>query len=342
MSLFARAREPRVRPEDGEIPLARLRWLLRTAPTEDGEAGAPAAARHHDDGVRWDDPVPAVQRVPDTRAERAEGPEGPERPERPERLESVDHAAHADAAEPAPDHAVPPSGRVRSSPVRPSLAAAVWTWTVEHAPAALRGAALDPGRPGVRALAVLGIVAALVAAMFFWRSRPAAVPAPPTPTPAQVSLAASATPTPAAVVVHVDGKVHEPGVYTLPAGSRVVDAVRAAGGARRGADTGSLNLARRLVDGEQILVGVLAPAPSAAPSAAVSGPEAAGDSAPQLDLNTATIEQLEELPGIGPVLAERIVDYRDEHGGFRSVDQLQDVSGIGPKRFADIKDKVRV
>lgn len=288
MSLFARAREPRVPQEDRQVPLARLRWLFGATPTE---------------GAR----------------------------------EEVHTVVEPGPSEAGP--AVPPSGRVRSSPVRPSMREAAWGWAVEHTPATLRGAAVDPGRPGVRALAVIGIVAALVAAMFFWRARPAAVPAPPAPTPAGVSEAASATPTDSVVVVHVGGKVREPGVFTLPAGSRVVDAVEAAGGAKRGADTGTLNLARPLTDGEQILVGV----PGADPSAAPPGPEDADDAAaPQLDLNTATVEDLEELPGIGPVLAERIVDYRAQHGGFRSVDQLQGVSGIGPKRFADIKDKVRV
>ncbi|GAA2458344.1 hypothetical protein GCM10010191_92820 [Actinomadura vinacea] len=135
------------------------------------------------------------------------------------------------------------------------------------------------------------------------------------------------------------GKVRRPGVVTLPSGSRVADAIKAAGGARSGAATGSLNLARKLVDGEQIPVGVRAPASPQA--AAPAGPSAAGPGTP-LDLNAATVEQLDQLPGVGPVLAQRIVDYRTQHGGFRSVDQLQEVSGIGARRFADLKSMVRV
>ena len=143
------------------------------------------------------------------------------------------------------------------------------------------------------------------------------------------------------VVVHVYGKVRRPGVVGLPHGSRVADAIRAAGGVRPGAATGPLNLARKLVDGEQIAVGVRG-SPPAVPSpspGAASGD--AGASGP-LDLNTATVDQLDGLPGVGPVLAQRIVDYRTRHGGFRSVDQLQEVPGIGSRRFADLRSRVSV
>ena len=248
------------------------------------------------------------------------------------------------SAAPYAEKPVPPAGHSRSSPVPPfgSATSRSWlAWLAGRLPDVLRGAAVDPGRAGIRALAVVGVFAAVVAATFLWRARPAAVPAPPVAShAAQVSPAPSSTPSAPAVVVHVAGKVREPGVFTLPAGSRVVDAVRAAGGVRDGADTGRLNLARLLVDGEQILVGVTAPpAPPAPPGA--PGP-ASGDPTQAINLNTATAEDLEELPGVGPVLAGRIVDYRTQHGGFRSVEQLRDVSGIGPKRFADLKDRVRV
>lgn len=148
----------------------------------------------------------------------------------------------------------------------------------------------------------------------------------------------------ASVVVDVAGKVRHPGVYELPAGSRVDDAVRAAGGPRRGASTLSLNLAEVLSDGEQVLVGV----PGATPVAAVPAPPAgSGDaggtgdtaSAP-VDINTATLEQLDTLPGVGPVLAQNILDWRAAHGQFTAVDQLQDVSGIGPAKFAELKGLV--
>ncbi|TQN31049.1 competence protein ComEA [Haloactinospora alba] len=140
------------------------------------------------------------------------------------------------------------------------------------------------------------------------------------------------------LVVHVGGDVDEPGVYTLPTGSRVADAVDAAGGPVAGADSGTLNLARPLVDGEQILLGATpAPAPEA-PGPAVGGK----DGTAPLDLNTATAQQLQELPGVGPVLAERIVGHREENGGFTSVEQLHEVSGIGEARFSDISELVRV
>jgi competence protein ComEA len=139
----------------------------------------------------------------------------------------------------------------------------------------------------------------------------------------------------AEVVVHVVGAVRDHGVVRLPAGARVGDAVAAAGGARRDADLDALNLARALVDGEQIAVprvGQEPPAESAAPAE----PEAAS-----VDLNSADAADLEELPGIGAVLAERIVDHRGEHP-FTSVDELEDVPGIGPALLERLRDQVRV
>ncbi|MEU6764606.1 ComEA family DNA-binding protein [Streptomyces sp. NPDC046853] len=148
------------------------------------------------------------------------------------------------------------------------------------------------------------------------------------------------------VVVDVSGKVRSPGMLRLPAGSRVADALKAAGGVRPGADTAGLNRARLLVDGEQVAVGEpaaasAAPAVPAAPGAgAAAGPPGASPAA-QVGLNTATAEQLDELPGVGPVLAQHIIDYRTEHGGFRSVDELREVNGIGDKRYADLQNLVR-
>ncbi|MFE2070351.1 helix-hairpin-helix domain-containing protein [Streptomyces sp. NPDC059467] len=141
------------------------------------------------------------------------------------------------------------------------------------------------------------------------------------------------------IVVDVTGKVREPGVHSLPAGSRVTDALRAAGGVRPGTDTDGLNRARFLVDGEQIVVGG-GPAPPAAPGQAAGTATGAGPAAP-LSLNTATVEQLDALPGVGPVLAQHIVDYRTQHVGFRSVDELRQVKGIGDRRFSDLRDLVR-
>ncbi len=209
-----------------------------------------------------------------------------------------------------------------------------------HVPAtfqAFRAAAapgLDPGRPGLRALLALAAVAVIVAGFFLWRSQPTPEPlAAPTPI-SSPPAASSPRPSPTAqVTVHVAGKVREPGVYSLPMGARVTDAIKAAGGVRKGAPLGPVNLARRLTDGEQILVGANAPAAVAGGTA----PEAA-----VLDLNSATPDQLEQLPGVGEVLASRIIDYRTTHGAFTNVDQLRDVSGIGAKKYEEIKPKVRV
>jgi competence protein ComEA len=122
------------------------------------------------------------------------------------------------------------------------------------------------------------------------------------------------------VFVHVAGDVRRPGVFTLPDGSRVIDAVNAAGGLLDGADTRTINLARVLVDGEQIVVG--APAESA-PA--------------KINLNTATAADLDRLPGIGPVIAQRIIAWRAEHGRFQSVDQLKSVPGVGAATFASLR-----
>jgi competence protein ComEA len=179
-------------------------------------------------------------------------------------------------------------------------------------------------------LLAIGAVAVAAAVYFVWQSQPTPQPLPP-PTPT-----ALVTPTAAATIrltVHVTGKVRKPGVYLLPAGTRVADAVTAAGGPSRTSATGSLNLARRLIDGEQIVVG--APGTSAAASGA-SPADAV------LDLNTATPDQLEQLPGVGEVLAARIAEFRDSHGGFTSVEQLREVSGIGVRKYAEIKPKVRI
>jgi competence protein ComEA len=141
---------------------------------------------------------------------------------------------------------------------------------------------------------------------------------------------------PTAVVVNVVGRVKRPGVYQLRAGSRVEDAVRAAGGASPGADLTSTNLARRVVDGEQISVGV---ASAGAPTAASDSSTPTG-SGGLVDLNTATAEQLDALPGVGPVLAQHILEWRAAHGRFDSADQLGEVSGIGPSKYAELRPLV--
>ncbi|QFG25631.1 ComEA family DNA-binding protein [Actinomadura sp. WMMB 499] len=207
-----------------------------------------------------------------------------------------------------------------------------------------------PDRPGVRALVIVAVIAAVVAAGYLWASRPRPHAAP--ATDASVATLAAGPSAPSApsesaaptgtVVVHVLGKVQKPGVITLPAGSRVAEALEAAGGVRRGAKTGPLNLARKVVDGEQIPVGVPAPTPPpGVPPPGAPPPGAPSSDGVPVNLNTATVDQLDELPGVGPVLAGRIIEYRTANGGFRSVDQLQDVNGIGAARFADLKSRVR-
>jgi competence protein ComEA len=137
------------------------------------------------------------------------------------------------------------------------------------------------------------------------------------------------------VAVHVAGRVRHPGLVHLPAGSRVQDAVHAAGGAAAGANLDAINLARKLTDGEQVLV----PGPGDPPPA--SSPATPGSPAAPLDLNTATAEQLDTLPGVGEVTAGRIVAYRTAHP-FTAVDDLLEVPGIGQRRFDQLKDLVTV
>lgn len=198
----------------------------------------------------------------------------------------------------------------------------------------------------VAAVAVVLVGALGFAAQQYWTARPESVTA-----PAVVAPAAGPSPaaTPARVVVDVSGKVRDPGVRRLPTGSRVEDALAAAGGVRPGTDTTGLNRARVLVDGEQVVVGVpVQPmaAGGAAPgqgSASGRGPSGSGPgSAPgPLSLAGATVEQLDGLPGVGPVLAQHIIDFRTARGGFRSVEELRQVDGIGERRFSELRALVR-
>ncbi|WAL64071.1 ComEA family DNA-binding protein [Amycolatopsis cynarae] len=190
------------------------------------------------------------------------------------------------------------------------------------------------------ALAVLAVVVLLAGgSILLLGGDPPAERAPVLPTaadrppPAQAGGSAPGARPGAMLVVSVVGKVRSPGLVTLPAGARVADALRAAGDVLDGADVTVLNLARKLSDGEQINVGL---PPVAAPAAADAATGA------RLDLNTASAEQLDALPGVGEVTARRIVDWRSEHGPFGSVEQLQEVDGIGATRFARLRDQVTV
>lgn len=155
----------------------------------------------------------------------------------------------------------------------------------------------------------------LVSIFFFSLSRPSKeeVVAVPTPTRSLSEL-----------VVDVAGKVLSPGVYRLPEGSRAIDAITAAGGVLPGISTESINLAHVLTDGEQILVGEVA------------------DTSPLINLNNASAEELDRLPGVGPVTAQRIVSWRLTHGRFRSIDQIKEVPGVGAATFANLKALIRV
>jgi competence protein ComEA len=224
----------------------------------------------------------------------------------------------------------------------------------------------DPGRAGAVALAVVAALAVLITVFTLVRDRPPPVMSAKLPS---VEMAATASPRSSAspgagqpagpdrpVVVSVVGLVHKPGLVTLAPGARIADALQAAGGAMDGADTIGLNMARPLGDGEQIVVG-LAPVSGqpkalgssvATGSTPVSGPPApiSGSAKPKagevLDLNTATAEQLDALPGVGPVTAAAIVAWRQANGKFTSVDQLADVDGIGPARLDKLRALVRV
>ncbi|MGH4028235.1 helix-hairpin-helix domain-containing protein [Actinomycetota bacterium Odt1-20B] len=236
-------------------------------------------------------------------------------------------------------------------------------------------------RRSLVALCAVLVLAAAFAGQYFWSGRTQPVRAPevvrsggeaaseretepapapgaaPTPDGAGASAGPDGRGTPggAGIVVDVSGKVRRPGIHRLPPGSRVADALRAAGGLRPGADAEGLNRARLLVDGELVAVGVPGagagpPGGSGAGAAGGAGTDGAGGArgvgdatAPStpVGLNTATAEQLDGLPGVGPVLAQHIIDYRTEHGGFRSVDELREVNGIGDRRFADLQNLVR-
>jgi competence protein ComEA len=172
-----------------------------------------------------------------------------------------------------------------------------------------------------RGLLALGIaVACTVIGLGSWWQSPAAEQAP--------ALASVNTTAPAPeLVVNVVGEVVTPGLVTVPAGARVADALRLAGGPKPGTDLQALNLARKVTDGEQIAVGIPPPAAHAAvPS--------------KLDLNAATAAELDALPGVGPVTAQRIVDHRTRKGPFASVDQLREVEGIGDSKLAKLADLV--
>lgn len=199
------------------------------------------------------------------------------------------------------------------------------------------GARVRRPRTVVLALAGVAVLAALAAALGMWLSRPVLEQPPALPAPAATPTAAHSAgagragpPDGGPLVISVVGKVARPGLITVPDGSRVADALRAAGGPLPDADLTQLNLARKLSDGEQIAVGVPQP------------PPVAGQPPGKVNLNTATETELETLPGVGPAMAQRILQWRAKNGRFRSIDQLHEVDGVGATRFDHLKDLVQI
>lgn len=254
---------------------------------------------------------------------------------------------------PLPRATQPPTAGERGRHARRRAGVATG-WVEDRLPSTLQGRV----RVGASQLTVVAVMAAvglgllawwsvraadpgdLVAARSFTDTAPTALasnlPSPSAeavpPAPPVAGSASAAAPA-GELVVDVAGKVRRPGIVSLPAGSRVVDAIEEAGGARRGVSLTGLNLARLLVDGEQVLVGVGA-VPGVAPEAAAA--PGASPGTPMVNLNTADADQLDTLPGVGPVTAAAILQWRAEHGAFSAVEELLEVSGIGDATLADL------
>jgi competence protein ComEA len=196
--------------------------------------------------------------------------------------------------------------------------------------------------PHVRVLVAVAVAASVLLVWWLLTGRPK------TSEPvAPLALASTSSAEPAAaassgapLIVDVVGKVRQPGIVTLPKGSRVYEAIQAAGGLEGRVDTTSLNMARELTDGEQVLVGLEPADPGAAAPGAAPG--ASAPAGAKVNLNTATLEQLDTLPGVGPVTAQAILAWRESHGRFGSVDDLLDVKGIGDATLAELRELVVV
>jgi len=185
-----------------------------------------------------------------------------------------------------------------------------------------------------RGLIIIFALTVGIAGFYFFNSRPSMQPAL-VPDLNSGIVQEKVLETPVNLIINVAGKVNNPGVYQLPQGSRVIDAIKAAGNQRKGVDISDINLARLLVDGEQILVGSAKPSSGRTPVKKITTDN-------PLDINRATIAQLDTLPGIGPVTAQRIIDYRTKVGRINSVDELKKISGLGGAKFEEIKSLLRV
>lgn len=196
---------------------------------------------------------------------------------------------------------------------------------------------MDQLLPWLRRSGWAYLVAALVLAAVAWRMGPGggAAESQPAPGPSRPAVAVRDAPAPR-VLVHVAGAVRRPGVYRLPKGARAIQALERAGGPVPRADLAGLNLAAPVQDGQQLLVPARAPAAGTGAAAPATAP-AGGP----ISLSSATPAQLEELDGIGPALAQRIVDWRTQHGGFGSVEELLEVPGIGPARLEAMRGRLQ-
>jgi competence protein ComEA len=201
------------------------------------------------------------------------------------------------------------------------------------------------GKPQLAVYAAAAIAIALIGARYLRESR-AAGGGRESARPVPVRVSGGGGDPSGWATVQVAGQVRRPGVYHLRTSERVDDAVRMAGGPTGRADLGGVNLAAKVEDGRQVIVpargaggGGAAPAGAGASGGAARAGAGAG---PPLNLNTATAEQLDQLDGVGPATARKIIAYRQQHGGFRSVDELDQVPGIGPKRLAALRDRLRV
>ena len=192
-----------------------------------------------------------------------------------------------------------------------------------------------PSRGQIALYVAAALAVALLGAKYLGSGGGGAAPVPAAP-PVRVQ---SARPT--EVTVHVAGAVRRPGVYRMRPGARIDDAVQQAGGATSKADLSAVNLAAKVEDGRQVLVPERAPRASAAASGGAAAAPAVVPGQP-LNLNTATLEQLDTLTGVGPATAQKILEFREENGGFGSVEELAEVPGIGEKRLASLKEQVRV
>ncbi len=345
------SRRDRIDPETARLVEERLQWLLQ----EHGPESSPPQL------VTGEDPVVAGEDVPlageDTVVARdaplgaAADPAGPRRPHRraDRRLPSA----------PPPDPPVRSRAGARGARLpdgdrRPRLPEGR-----PVGPALLAGLA-GFRRPHLVVVATILVLGVLVAGWAVLRARPVAVAVTPPPSVGPVSAAPPAPAPPSAapsagasvpgVVVHVLGAVRRPGLVTLAGGARVQDAIEAAGGLTGKADPGELNLAQAVTDGQQIVVGTEdAPAGEVRDGGGAgggggggAGGTGAGGSGSPVNLNTASPAELEELPGVGPVMAGKIVAWRTENGRFSRIEELQEVDGVGPKTYAKLAPLCRV